>query len=319
MSSAPFARDSHAIRAEAAAWLARLRSEVRQPGDEAGFRAWLAEDMRHREAFDLVSAGWEAAGGLAGSRAVRARSRPAISRRALAMGGAAALASVAGAGLWRLVSAGSYATDVGEQRRIALDDGSTVILDTDTRIRVAFAADRRSIELLRGRAHFDVATDPLRPFRVRAGDRQVIAIGTAFDVARTEGRVAVVLVEGKVVVRPVEASPESATHLMSPGDRIVFGPARQAAEDHPDIAQVTAWQTGRAVFDDQSLAAAVAEMNRYTRRPIVVADASLATLRVSGVYSTGDSEAFARSVAELLRVRVELTSSRIELRAAEEK
>ena len=75
---------------------------------------------------------------------------------------------------------------------------------------------------------------------------------------------------------------------------------------------------GREVFDDQTLASAVAAMNRYTRRPIVIADESLASLRISGVYGTKDPEAFARSVTILMPARVEFSPTQILLRAAEE-
>lgn len=318
MSTAPSERDPHEIRAEAAAWLARLRSEDRRSEDETGFRAWLAEDPRHAEAFDLVTTAWETAGALSGSRPPRRRAAPVLSRRALALGGAAAVMSAAGAGLWRLMSTANYATRVGEQRRISLEDGSHVILDTSTRVHVAFTDERRHIELLEGRAHFEVATDPLRPFLVRAGDRQVIAIGTAFDVSRQDDRVAVVVVEGRIAVQPVAPSAEPQTRLMSPGERVIFERADEIARDKPDLARVTAWQNGRAVFEDQTLAEAVVEMNRYTRRPLVIADESLATRRISGVYGTGDTEAFARSVTVLMPARVELTPTRIILRAAEE-
>jgi transmembrane sensor len=59
-------------------------------------------------------------------------------------------------------------------------------------------------------------------------------------------------------------------------------------------------------------------MNRYTRRPIVIADEALASRRISGVYSTGDPEAFARSISILMPARVEFTPTQILLRAAEE-
>jgi len=221
-------------------------------------------------------------------------------------------------GLWHGMSAETYSTDVGEQQRVVLDDGSHIILDTNTRIRVALEEERRSVELIQGRAHFEVATDLLRPFLVRAGDQQVIAIGTAFDASKQDGLVSVVLVEGRIAVQAALASAQSITHLDSPGTRITFAPAGAVVQDHLDLAQVTAWQNGHEVFDDQTLAAAVAEMNRYTHRPIVIADESLASRRISGVYSTGDPEAFARSVSILMPIHVEFAPTQILLRAAEE-
>ena len=310
----------HRIKAEAAAWLARLRSEERRRADDAGFRAWLAEDARHAQAFERVTSAWEASGAQALVRDARPAAMRPVRRRALAIGATAVLALIAAMGLGILhgVSTDSYATGAGEQRRIALSDGSHVILDTQTRIRVTLGEERRSVELLQGRAHFEVATDALRPFLVRAGDRQVIAVGTAFDVSRQGDRVSVVLLEGRIEVQGASVTAQPIARLASPGARITFRPVGTIVQDHPDLAEVTAWQNGREVFDDQPLASAVAEMNRSTRRPIVIADEALASRRISGVYSTGDPEAFARSISILMPARVEFTPTQILLRAAEE-
>lgn len=313
-------KSSHTVKAEAAAWLAHLRSEDRRHKDEVGFRTWLSEDVRHRRAFELITSVWDTAGGLASSvgpswRAQRLRR---AGRRVLLLCGVMAVVLLAAIGVWWLMAAQTYATEIGEQRRIALDDGSYVFLDTNTRVRVGYTKERRHIDLLEGRAYFEVVSDPRRPFLVRAGDRQVIAVGTAFDVALQEDRVAVVLVEGRVAVQPLTPSPQPETHLMSPGERIVFDGTREAVQDQPDMAQVTAWQSGRLVFDNQALVKAVVEMNRYSRRPIVIADTRLAAYRISGVYSAGDPVAFARSVSVLLPAQVEFTPTRIVLRAAEE-
>lgn len=45
-----------------------------------------------------------------------------------------------------------YHTVAGEQRRIALADDSTVVLNTDTALKVSLQANQRRVELLRGEA-----------------------------------------------------------------------------------------------------------------------------------------------------------------------
>lgn len=206
----------------------------------------------------------------------------------------------------------AYRTELGEQRTLALDDGSQVTLDTNTAIRVAFGEQRRSVELVSGRVHFVVAKDPARPFVVTAGQRQVIAIGTAFDVMREGDSVSVLLMEGKVVVR--DGSAQGPVESLEPGDRLKFRRGAAVAQDRPDLSAVTAWQTGQAVFDDDPLSEAVAQLNRYQRRPIVIADARVGAMRISGSYKMGSSEAFAQSVSALLPVSVSETPSQIVLR-----
>lgn len=288
------------INAQAAAWLARLRSDERTEADIAGFQRWIEEDERHRASFETLTTMWDAAGHVEDREPAEA-----VSRRTVMIGaGAVATAAVAGvAGVILYRPTERLETAVGEQRKLSLADGSIVTLDTDTKLGVTMTNERRSIELLSGRANFVVARDPMRPFVVTAGARQVVAIGTAFDVSRLGDRVSVMMVEGKVVVRHAEG-PGTDIALVA-GDRLRFGDSpAEPTKDRPDVAASTAWQTGRAVFDDEALSDAVAELNRYQQRRLLVDGAAVGAMRISGSYQTGNPEAFARSVAELLPLKV---------------
>ncbi|WP_137864656.1 MULTISPECIES: FecR domain-containing protein [unclassified Sphingomonas] len=295
------------INAQAAAWLARLHSEDRTPADVQGFQVWLAEDARHQETFESLTALWDASG-----EAEVHAARPAISRRAIIAGGCAvAMASIAG-GIILLNRPGTqrFETAIGEQERLVLSDGSRLMLDADTQVAVSMGEQRRSINLIRGRANFIVSKDPLRPFVVAAGSREVIAVGTAFDVARQGDLVSVTMVEGKVLVRRPGAP--DADRMLVAGDRLRMAEAATSyVADRPEIVAATAWQTGRAVFDNDTLEDAVTELNRYQPRQLIIRDPGVGALRISGSYQTGDSEAFARSIAELLPVRVSETEQGI--------
>ena len=288
------------INAQAAAWLARLHSEARLPADEAGFQAWVTEDDRHRAAFEKLTMMWDAATG-----DDRGAARPGISRRAVLAGSAVAALAAVGGGWAMMGNRGSqsFETALGEQRKILLDDGTRLTLDTGTRLVVAMGDQRRTVDLLSGRAHFDVAKDSLRPFVVTAGDRQVVAVGTAFDVARHGDEMSVTMVEGKVVVHQPGQAVRDRTVIA--GDRLRLGRVPDdMRQDRPDVLAATAWQGGRAVFDNTPLNEAIAELNRYDRRQLVIADPAVGDLRISGSYETGASEAFASSIAELLPVAV---------------
>lgn len=309
--AADLAPEMAQVRAQAAAWLARLRSDERAPQDEAGFRAWLAESESHRDAFDRINTVWEAAGAL--PREPRHKRAVAADRRAVLASGLALIAAGAGFGVWRAATAGVYSTAVGEQRRVALDDGSLVILDTDSKIRVDLSDKRRTVELLQGRAHFEVARDSRRPFVVSAAGRQVAAGGAAFDVTRQKGQLCVIVSNGEVAVFDPHFAGKQ---LVEKGARVTLADATAAPQiDKPDLARVTAWQHGRAVFDNDTLTDAVAEMNRYSRRPIIIDGEAAAKMHVSGVYSTGDTEAFAKSLATLLPLDVQLAPDQVTITA----
>lgn len=327
------------IAAEAAVWVARLHGPDRSVQMERECLAWQARSAAHREAFERCTETWQdvtnvslasafAAAPEAGAGASAARGWP------FRWAAAGALAVVlAGTGLlvqqWR--DRGVYSTGVGEQHQVLLEDGTRMSLNTGTRVRVDLGADRRSVSVQGGEALFEVAKDPKRPFVVRVAGSEVEALGTTFAVRFTPDdtqpgqTLTVTLIEGQVAVRPLprgagtgSPAPDQAMRLQA-GERMRLSAAAPAAKavprvDRPNIDAVMAWKRSEAVFDDAALPDAVAEMNRYTRTPIVLLDApALAGLRVSGLYRTSDSAGFARAVAALHGLNVHERQGRLEL------
>jgi transmembrane sensor len=198
---------------------------------------------------------------------------------------------------------------------------------------VSMDSSRRSVDVESGEALFEVAKDPGRPFVVRAAGSEVEALGTVFSVRLEPGRARVgrtmfvTLVEGQVTVhsageRSRGGDPSTWSVTLKPGDRVRrVGPPPDGSDaaasvevDRPRIESVMAWKRNEAMFDDVDLADAITEMNRYNRTPIVlVGDPSLARLRVSGVYRTGDTAGFARDVAVLHGLVVREREGRLEL------
>lgn len=316
MSARSTKAERRTARAEAAAWLARLRSEERTAEDERGFRAWLADSEANREAFELTNSLFDMAGA-ADRNALRAREQRQVSRRqVLRTGFGLAAASIAGIAVY-LRSGSTYATEIGEQRKVSLEDGTLVSLDTDTEIHVSMNDERRRVKLRRGRAHFDVAEDPVRPFEVIAGNQHVTASRAHFDVSREGVVVSVLLEEGPLSVTALEeVSGAPVPRIVEPGQLLVFAQSQMVRAERPVMENAVAWRHGRLAFFEEPLAEAVAAMNRYTRRPIVILDPQIGQLPISGNYSVGDTEAFATSVSVLLPVRVGLERERVTLRAA---
>ena len=304
---APIAKTA---RAEAAAWLARLRADDRSPADERAFQSWLAADPSHIAAFEAINAMWDAAGGLAHPRPSGA---PAFRRRAVLAGLGTFVALATGFTAWENAYAGVYETDVGEQKHVALDDGTQVFLDTDTRIRVRFDTALRSVELEHGRANFRVAPDAKRPFVVRAAGEEIVASRTTFDVRRDGDRVSVVLIAGKAALKSASTQRANNSDVLTQGERVVAMANDVVKHDKPNLTPLLAWQTGQAIFENEKLVDAAAEMNRYTTMKLVVDDPAISRLRMSGVYRVGDNAAFARSVAALLPVTLEFFADHVEL------
>lgn len=290
------------VRAEAAAWVARLHAEDRDAADEAAFRVWLDASPAHAAAFEAVDRIWSDVGGLKDLRTGRLAMRrsPVLGRRAL-LAGVGFLAVAGGSALFlRSASAKVYETDVGEQKHVALDDGSQLFLDAQTRISVAFSDTERGVDMQYGRVNFRVVPDLKRPFVVEAAQRRIVASRCNFDVRCEDGQVQVVLIHGEADVKP--AAREGRDQTLRSGERLVASNEVEKL-DKPDLTRVLAWQTGYEMFDKEDLAQAVEEMNRYSTARLEV-DPSVASLKVSGVYRVGDNGAFARSLAKLLPIAI---------------
>jgi transmembrane sensor len=189
------------------------------------------------------------------------------------------------------------------------------VLNTASRIQVAFDARVRRVHLLSGQAWFEVAKNQPRPFVVEAGDQRVTAHGTAFDVRLEDhNQVQVTLIEGRVSVDALKrdgAGPNIPVEHqdLGPGDQLVVTPARAPTKRKADVAKVTSWREGQIIFDDDTLATAVAEVNRYSSKKIVIADPRLASLRMSGVFIAGHSDSFVETVTGDFPIKVTQTAN----------
>lgn len=298
-------RSAHVI---AATWIIRdaAKSDDR---DAALLDRWLADDDANVDAYADTAVVWDELGQIlpdwkpdcsispeAEPEVVSARSR----HRSLAVFGIVASLLLSVVGWHWLTGPKSFSTTVGEQRVATLADGSRLTLNTDSEVEVQrFGADRR-VRLGHGEVLFDVAHDASRPFLVEAVGHTVRVTGTSFVVRRDGDQIIVTLLKGAVLV---ERSAVGAVHL-KPGDRYRDEPGGNAIVDRPSIDMVTAWRKGEVLLDNTRLQDAVREMNRYTSRPIRLADPALGELTLSGVFKTGETNAFADTLASIYGLRI---------------
>ena len=311
--------------AAAADWHNRL-DEDDSAQTHAEFDAWLAADSRNQAAFEAVERTWSSLSAARVDARVLKLRREALSAthrlRFFRFAAAAVVVGVAVAIAYAVnplfnanpmarpamimgsaTEGGAFRTAVGERSNITLSDGSSVVLNTNSRVEIRFTPEQRNVRLLAGQAWFQVAKNPNRPFVVEAGNRRVTALGTAFDV-RLDGQeaVQVTLAEGKVSVETI-LSPLARLIKEPPmPELLVAGEALIASDDAPierrkaDVAKVVSWRQGQVVFDNDTLDAAIAEINRYSSTRIELADPALGQLRVSGVFKAGHSESFVETV-----------------------
>jgi transmembrane sensor len=212
------------------------------------------------------------------------------------MGRAAAALGVLAIGAWlyvSLIATTAYTTGFGEQRTCKLKDGSIVYLNTDSRVEVRFNQQNRAVWLVRGEALFVVEHDASRPFIVHAGNSQIRAVGTQFDVYRHEDGTTVSVVEGIVQVAPTDISrgPPASSIRVTAGEGADVHGGRVTAHALQNVASAASWRERRLVFTDATLGEVAREFNRYNRTRIRVEGNAGDRLRLTGIFDADRPQA----------------------------
>lgn len=210
-------------------------------------------------------------------------------------------------------------TEVGEQRVVTMEDGSRITLNTATKLSTQFATNQRIVKLDKGEAYFEVAHDPDRPFIVQSPLGSVRAVGTKFIVRLDgKGHLSVIVSEGKVLVSQGAAQlidPKvfaEATPLIAGQEIEITGanalPIGTIAPE--EMGQELAWRQGDIVFDGETLESAAAELQRYTKRKLIV-DPRVANYSVGGYFRTNDLDAFVDTVESVFPVKAVKTANEL--------
>jgi transmembrane sensor len=232
-----------------------------------------------------------------------------------------------------------YLTKTGVQRSLALTDGSTIELNSRSKIQLRYSEHERTVELLEGQALFHVAKDVARPFFVRSGEMSVRAVGTKFDVYKKSSGTVVTVVEGRVAVLSGSEEPAPGTNDPAGGAQRPPHPALRSADatglagsiilvageqgiitqktvrktQHPNVASATAWTQRKIVFDSTSLTEVAEEFNRYNDRELVIDRSALGNLHISGVFSSTDPASLIRFLRQRPGLRITETAAEIRI------
>lgn len=307
------ATEADAALAKAAQWFERLQNEDLEPEDVLSWQRWLAAHPSHREAFDRCQDLWKRLDEIPvpklPSRAeLGAETRNDGSIRVFAL--AASLAAVALLAAWLFVGQDrtpshmtAFETGAAEHQEARLPDGSQLSLGAKSLLVVRFARQERAVALERGEAFFEVAKDKERPFIVRVGGTTVRAIGTAFNVRKTGARVLVAVSEGAVTVKESKTSHE---RRIGAGQQVDVEPSQTSPKVQPvSVEAAISWREGRLQYRGEPLKYVLADVSRYSKEDITVADPEAGELLVTGTVYESDVDAWLGSLEEILPVKVE--------------
>ncbi len=326
----------------AADYVARLYSGSMTEAEEMALYRWLDEAPEHQREYDLQLAIWDQYDLPADDLGDETKVQQAVAE-GYSLWWRAAAACLA----FAFVGAGAfygdikemlfpehgvlYSTAIGEQKRIALADGSVIMLNTNSQIEVSFGADAREVVLEKGEAFFEVSADARRPFHVQTGEQRVTVLGTKFNVDKRGSRYTVAVVEGLVAVHPddqqvrlgitEEKVRDKAPFATSGQYRLGAGTILSFNGDETQIARSALegegkyrpWLSGVVTFNQEPLSAVVAELSRYTSHEISIPEPETAKMNISGVFHMRELESVLMGLDEAFPLDVYQEGNRIKI------
>jgi len=334
------------IRFQAASWIAQLDSDDFTDADRIAFREWANRSPRHLAELKKMEALWHGIDALLSEEASRRfvsvpsfrqtllailKLRPTFFYKTVGVMMAIVFAiitvfAVSSRSFGPAPYEATFAVAEGEQRLYDLPDGSEIHLNTDSLVEIDFSRRERVVRLVRGEAHFDVATDETRPFLVHANGHIVKAVGTVFVVRVDANDTSVIVTEGIVELAALPKPSESGIFYKNEigaaaTAKLVAGQSANISETaktaQPEIEIFTsqtidrklAWRKGLLIFDGESLAEVISEVSRYTRSQIVISDPEIRDLPIGGSFKAGEVDALLGALEASFGVKVSRVST----------
>lgn len=339
------------IQAEALDWFVRRTDGLDAAADHA-FQHWLRVDPAHPAAYALWEGDWleldaapvarvaQLRANLLRDKNTELQSRVRLTQDGLhkawmqrafaaifaprAMLAGACMTLMIASGLawtywWQPVFSQSYVTARGEQTEALLPDGSRMQLDTATSTAVALYRGHRKVQVAQGQARFEVKGDVERPFEVLAGPLRITVVGTRFAMRYTpeiHDGVRVAVEEGRVRVARAGWFGDKGAVELTAGQQIVSNAdGTLGVVSNVTLAEVAPWRDSRVSFDNIPLQQVLAEFERYGDTHLKLADAKVASLRLTGTFDPHQLDNFMRVLPYALPVHLSRAGSVTEIRA----
>lgn len=291
---------------QALAWFTRLRDPFMSSDERQAFDAWYAASPSHVKAYQQVEQLWHSAALDIAIEQHVATAVPVIKQKPVKTQlwvSAFLLLVIVNVGLiysgwierWRA----DYYTVAGQQQRVRLADGTTVLLNSNTTLNLDFTDDHRGVNIVNGQAYFEVTPDPARPFVVSTELAKIQVVGTRFAV-RTGNEVSVDVESGIVAC----AIDKGQTEQLTKGQHVTIDRRGITSPKPFDSERTFAWLKGRLIFRDQPLSVVIQELQRYHSGKIFIADKHLANIRITGNYKISDTQAVINTLSQITGANV---------------
>jgi transmembrane sensor len=196
-----------------------------------------------------------------------------------------------------------YTTSTAEQKTITLSDGSQITLAPKSALTVDFSPHQRRLNLLKGKAFFDVTPNPDRPFIVMSGQTQTTVLGTAFNIKRTNIGTRVSVEEGYVQVKDYSTAHTISEQLQA-GDQLQVTWHQSSVRSQLNPADIALWRTGKLVARNLSIGELIDILRSYYKGSIIVQAPNFEALHVSGLYELNQPEKTLNNLADSYNAKV---------------
>ena len=173
--------------------------------------------------------------------------------------------------------------------KVSLPDGSSVLLNHSSSLKypAIFGGDFRTVEL-NGEGYFEVAHSPKIPFIVKAGEIQIKALGTAFNIMAypDEDRIETSLINGIVVLQRTEYGGKTIDLLtMKPTDLSIYQKSKNEISTRTIVDdRYFSWKNGKLVFNKEPIGEVVKKLGRWFNVDIQVEDPELLDLTYTATF-----------------------------------
>jgi transmembrane sensor len=285
-------------------WLIALQCP--QPGQQVEFETWLAHAPAHRHAFAKAQSAWGAAPVHSAAVALAAPRKPTAWRRIKPHWKPLATAAILLIGLFSFSNLpvrlqADHLTVVGERQRLQLDDGSKVLLNTNSAFSSSLKGQQRIARLYQGEAFFDIAPTHGLPLEIDAGPVRASVRDTAFAVRYLNGEAQVQVQRGDV---DLSNTVDDARVRLRAGESIRIGPKGFGQPAKLDANKDLAWVQGRLIFENRPMSEVLAELGRYYPGWIVNTNDKLAHIAITGNYRLDQPLDVVRSLAHITSAKL---------------
>jgi transmembrane sensor len=310
---------------EAEHWFVRLLEPDCSAGERADFERWRVADPTHAAAYREIELLWKQSEEAVKNPAIMAAASRALRREPETRARRYWFLPAMAAGLAILVAAIvlprwlatpvdptgiAYTTTAGQQQTVALTDGSSILLDTDTAVVVRYSERTRRVDLLHGQAQFTVHGNHAWPFVVHAQHGTVTAVGTQFQVRINDGCTDVALLTGKLAIATESPHGTSQSASLIGGQGLAYDETGRISPLHSIDPKMTGgWTQGKLFIHDWRLPDLLDEMNRYSATKLQIGDSSLQNIRISGIFRTNDQQTFLQLLQQGWPIRAKRLSA----------